>query len=82
MFLLNLRVIFNFIIFLSFPIVMVAAIGLITTKIFLVVAITILSILFIFFILVLWYITAVLEVLKTSIWYFAYKEWKTKLEYE
>ncbi len=82
MFLLNLRVIFNFIIFLSFPIVMIAAIGLITTKIFLIVAITILSILFIFCILVLWYITAVLEVLKTSIWYFAYKEWKTKLEDE
>ena len=79
---LNMRVIFNFIIFLSFPIVMVVAIWLITTKIFLIVAITILTLLFIFFILVLWYLTAVLEVFKTSIWYYAYIEWKNKLEDE
>lgn len=82
MFILNLRVIFNFIIFLSFPIIMVVAIWLITTKIFLVVAITILSILFIIFILALGYLSAVLEVFKTSIWYYAYKEWKKMLEWE
>lgn len=82
MFILNLRVIFNFIIFLSFPIIMVVAIWLITTKLFLVVAITILSILFIIFILALWYLTAVLEVFKTSIWYYAYIEWKKKLDEE
>lgn len=76
---LNMRVIFNFIIFLSFPIIIVVAIWLITTKIFLIMAITILTILFIFFILVLWYLTAVLEVFKTSIWYYAYKEWKKHL---
>lgn len=80
MFLLNLRVIFNFIIFLSFPIIMVVAIWLITTKIFLVVAITILTILFIIFILALWYLTAVLEVFKTAIWYYAYVEWKKMLD--
>lgn len=79
---LNLRVIFNFIIFLSFPIIMVIAIWLITTKIFLFVAITILSLLFIFFILALWYLTAVLEVFTTSIWYYAYIEWKKKLNDE
>ena len=77
---LNLRVIFNFIVFLSFPIIIVIAIWLITTKIFLVVAITILSILFVVFILALWYLTAVLEVFKTSIWYYAYIEWKKMLE--
>jgi len=76
---LNIRVIFNFIIFLSFPIIIVIAIWLITTKIFLVVAITILTILFIIFILALWYLTAVLEVFKTSTWYYAYVEWKKKL---
>jgi len=82
MFILNLRVIFNFIIFLSFPIIMVVALWLITTKIFLVMAITILSILFIIFIFALWYLTAVLEVFKTSIWYYAYIEWKKALEEE
>ena len=79
---LNLRVIFNFIIFLSFPIVMVIAIWLITTKIFLFVAITILSILFIAFIWALWYLTAVLDVITSAIWYYAYIEWKTKLNDE
>lgn len=77
---LNIRVVFNFIIFLSFPIVMVVAIWLFTTKIFLVVAITILTILFVAFIWALWYLTAVLEVFKTSAWYYAYIEWKKKLE--
>ena len=77
---LNLRVIFNFIIFLSFPIVIVIAIWLITTKLFLIVAVTILLILFIFFIWALWYLTAVLEIFTTSIWYYAYIEWKKKLE--
>ncbi len=80
MFFLNLRVLFNFIIFLFFPIIIVIAIWLITTKIFLVVAITILSTLFIIFILALWYLTSVLEVFKTSIWYYSYIEWKKKLE--
>ncbi len=80
MLLLNLRVIFNFMIFLSFPIIMVIVLWLITSKIFLFVAITILSTLFIALILVLSYITSVLEVFKTSIWYFAYMEWKIKLE--
>jgi hypothetical protein len=80
MFFLNLRVIFNFLIFLSFPIIIVFAIWLITSKIFLLVAITILVILFIILILALWYLTAVLEVFKTAIWYYAYLEWKKILE--
>ena len=79
---LNIRVILNFIIFLSFPIIMIVVIWLITTKIFLFVAITILIILFILFISALWYLTAVLEVFKTSIWYFAYVEWKKRLDDE
>lgn len=82
MFLLNVRVIFNFLIFLSFPIIIVFAIWLITSKIFLLVAITILSILFLIFILALWYLTAVLEVFKTAIWYYAYVEWKKILDDE
>ena len=80
MFILNLRVIFNFIIFLTFPIIMVIAILLISTKIFLVLTITILSILFVIFIIALWYLTAVLEVFTTAIWYYAYVEGKKKLD--
>lgn len=80
MFFLNIRVIFNFIIFLSFPIIMAVSIWLITSKIYLTIAISILSLIFIFFIVILWYLTAVLDILKTSIWFYAYKEWKTKLE--
>jgi len=79
---LNMRVIFNFIVFLSFPLIMIIAIWLITTKIFLIMAILILSVLFILFIWALWYLTAVLEVFTTAIWYYAYKEWKKALEEE
>ncbi len=82
MFFLNLRVIFNFLIFLSFPIIIVVAIWLITTKIFLFVAITILTILFLIFILILWYLTAVLEVFKAATWYYAYIEWKKMIDDE
>jgi len=77
---LNMRVIFNFIVFLSFPLIIVIAIWLISSKIFLIMAIFILSILFILFIAALWYLTAVLEVFTTAIWYYAYKEGKARLE--
>ena len=81
MFFLNIRVIFNFFIFLSFPIIIIIAIWLITSKIFLFLAVTILSVLFIFFILFLWYLTAVLEIFKTSLWYFARENWLKKLKH-
>lgn len=77
---LNIRVIINFIIFLSFPIIIVVALSFITSKIFLFVAVTILSILFIFFILLLWYLSAVLEVFTKAIWFFAYQVGKKKME--
>jgi len=80
MFFLNIRVIFNFIIFLIFPIIIVVVVWLISSKIFLILAMTILIWLFILFIFALGYLTAVLEVFKTTIWYFAYKEWKKKIE--
>ncbi len=82
MLILNIRVIFNFVIFLIFPVAFVVVLWVITTKIFLILAITILSLLFIAFIIALWYLTAVLEVFKTTIWYFAYKEWIKKLDDE
>lgn len=73
---LNLRVIINFIIFLAFPIIIAVSVWLITSKFILILAISILGLIFISIILFLWYLTAVLEVFKTSIWYYAYKEWK------
>lgn len=79
-FFLNLRVIINFIIFLLFPIIIFVAIWLITTKFLLIIAITILWLIFIWLILALWYLTAVLEVFKTSIWYYAYEEGRKHLE--
>lgn len=79
-FFLNLRVVINFIIFLFFPIMIFIVIWLITTKFLLLIAITILWIIFISLILAIWYLTAVLEVFKTSIWYYAYIEWRKYLE--
>lgn len=79
-FFLNLRVIINFIIFLFFPIMIIVAIWLITSKFLLIIAITILSTIFIWLIFALWYLTAVLDVFKTSLWYYAYQEWKKYLE--
>ncbi|MCD5385127.1 hypothetical protein LRZ95_00480 [Candidatus Gracilibacteria bacterium] len=79
---LNMRVVFNFIIFLSFPIIIVIAISLITTKIFLIMAISIIILLFIVLILILGYLSAVLEVFKTAVWYYAYHEGKKLLEDE
>lgn len=80
MFLINIRVLLNFLVFLFFPILIVVAISYITTKLFLALAITIIIILFIFFILIIWYLTAVLDVFKTSIWYYAYIIWRERVE--
>lgn len=76
LFFINLRVILNFIIFLAFPIIIAVSVWLITSKFVLMIAVTILISIFILLILFLWYLTAVLEVFKTSIWYYAYKDWK------
>lgn len=82
MFLINIRVIFNFLIFLFFPILFAVTIYYITSKIFLTIAIIVLVILFIFIILFLWYLTAVLDVFKTTVWYYAYKNWRIRAERE
>ncbi len=79
MFILNTRVIFNFIIFLAFPVTIITLISIITSKIFLTITIIILSIFFILLILLLGYLTWVLEVFKTAIWFFAYKNAMIKL---
>lgn len=79
-FFLNIRVILNFIIFLSFPVLFTLMFWFITSKVFLVIWIIFLSIIFIALILFLWYLTAVLEIFTTSVRYFAYRLWKEKLD--
>lgn len=80
MFMLNIRVILNFLIFLIFPIIISATIIYITSQIFLIVTLTILTILFILAIYILSYLTAVLDIFKTAIWYYAYKIWVEKVK--
>jgi len=79
MFILNIRVVFNFVVFLIFPILIVFVIWFITTQILKTLALIVISIIFILFILFLWYLAWVLEALKTAIWYFAYKKWNERL---
>lgn len=82
MFLFNIRVIINFIIFLTFPLAFIAILWLITSTLFQAIALVILSLLFLFFIIILWYLTAVLDVFKAAVWYYAYIHWKKILEKE
>ncbi len=79
MFILNIRVIINFLVFLLFPITIISLIWIITSKIFLSITIIILSIIFIIFVLFLWFLTWTLEVFKNAIWFFAYKNAIIKL---
>lgn len=79
-FFLNFRIIFNFIIFLIFPILIASAIAYISTKFLLMITITTLTIIFVWLIFFVWYLSAVLEVFNTSIWYFAYKYGKENSE--
>lgn len=81
MVILNIRVLFNFIIFLIFPIIIFSAIVYISSQFFLVVTLIFLISLFLIFIVFLWYFASVLEVFKTAIWYYAYLEWEKKLEF-
>lgn len=80
MFTINIRVLLNFLVFLFFPILIVAAISYITTKLFLALAILLIIILFVFFVLLIWYLTAVLDVFKVSVWYNAYIIWRARVE--
>lgn len=80
MFLLNLRVVINFLIFLIFPVIIFSAAFYISSKFFLVLTLALMISLFLFFIILLWYMASVLEVFKTAIWYYAYKEGSKKLE--
>ncbi len=82
MFLLNFRIIINIIVFLFFPVFIAISISLITSKFLLLLAIAIISVIFIWLIITLWYLTAVLEVFKTALWYYAYTNWKENSDFE
>ncbi len=79
MFFVNIRVVFNFLLFLVFPLVCIWVVGLVTSTIFQTIAIIILGIIFLLLIITITYMATVLEVFTTAIWYFAYREWKEKL---
>ncbi len=80
MFIMNIKVIINFIVFLIFPILMVFILGFITSQTYATIAIVMLLWVFIFLLLILGYLAAVLEVFTTAIWYYAYFEWRKKIE--
>lgn len=79
-FILNIRVILNFIVLLAFPFLIALSIGYITTQVFLFIAIIIISILFLFFLAFISYMSAVLEIFTTSLWYYAWREGIKKVE--
>ncbi len=81
MFLLNIRILINFIVILFFPI-LVSFLFISSLGIFLkYLSIIILLIVFIWILVILWYLSWVLDIFKTSIWYYAYKKSKQKVEY-
>ncbi len=79
MFILNIRVIFNFIVFLIFPILIVFVIWFVTTQLIKTLALIVILIIFVLFILFLWYLAWVLETLKAAIWYYAYRKGNQRL---
>jgi hypothetical protein len=80
MFVVNIRVVFNFLLFLVFPLVCIWVVGIATSSVFQIIAIIILGLIFLLLVISIAYMTTVLEVFTTAIWYFAYKEWKQKLD--
>ncbi|MDA9129255.1 hypothetical protein N9J72_02140 [Candidatus Gracilibacteria bacterium] len=80
MFIMNIKVMINFLLFLVFPLFAVFVTGFLTSTIFTTIALFVLGIVFLFLLLVLGYMAAVLDIFTTAIWYHAYKEGKAKLE--
>jgi len=80
MFVMNVKVIINFFIFLIFPILSALIVWYISSQTYATIALVILWSIFVFLLLVLWYLAAVLEVFTTAIWFYAYKEGKEKYD--
>lgn len=79
MFIMNIKVVINFFIFLVFPLLAVFIAGVLSSQIFTTIAFLILGSVFIFLILILGYMAAVLDIFTTAIWYHAYIQGKKKL---
>lgn len=82
LFFFNFRVIINILIFLFFPILIFATVWYISSKFVMLVTVTILLSIFWVLIIAAWYLTSVLEVFKTALWYYAYEENRQKIDDE
>lgn len=80
MFFLNIKVLLNFLVFLVFPIWFFSALVFISSQFFLYITLFVIGLLFLFFVFVLGYMSAVLEIFQTAIWYYAYIEWKRRVD--
>jgi len=80
MFLLNVRVILNFILFILFPLLALSITTYVGSFFITTILLVILWWVFIFFILALWYLAGVLEIFTKAMWYQSYKIWKQRLE--
>jgi hypothetical protein len=80
MFLMNIKVVINFFIFLVFPLLGVFIAWIITSQIFATIAFIILWGIFVFLLIILWYMAAVLDIFTTTIWYKAYTVGKKRVE--
>ena len=80
LFFFNFRVILNILIFLFFPILIFAAIWYISSKFIMLITVGVLTTVFTILIIWAWYLTSVLEVFKTALWYYAYQENRQKIE--
>lgn len=80
MFIMNIKIIINFFIFLIFPILSAIILWFISSQFFATIILIILWLIFLFLLLILGYLAASLEIFTSSIWYYAYKIWKKKLE--
>ena len=79
MFLVNMRVILNFILFIIFPLLAVTITSLVGSLIFTTILLVILGWVFLLFLLALWYLAGVLEIFTKSMWYKSYLIGKEKL---
>ena len=80
MLMLNTRVVINFLVFLLFPIWMAFAFIYVTSKVFLAITTIWLWILFLAFLILISYLTTVLEIFKVTAWYYAYLNGRDKIE--
>lgn len=81
MFLLHIRVVLNFILFILFPLLALSITSYIGSLLFSTILLVILWVVFLFFILALWYLAWVLEIFTKAMWYKSYCIGKEKLEH-